>query len=57
MQKTVIIIGAGPAGLMAAESIRAAGHQVHVYNAKASACQELLLAGIGTHSETHPKFI
>ncbi len=61
MQKTVIIIGAGPAGLMAAEGIRAAGHQVHVYDAKPSACRKFLLAGVGgmniTHSEAYPEFI
>ncbi|MEO9274425.1 TIGR03862 family flavoprotein [Marinomonas sp. 5E14-1] len=61
MQKTVIIIGAGPAGLMAAEGVRAAGHQVQVYDAQASACRKFLLAGIGgmniTHSEAYPEFI
>ncbi|MGB5447088.1 MAG: NAD(P)/FAD-dependent oxidoreductase, partial [Psychromonas sp.] len=30
-QKTVIVVGAGPAGLMAAEVICAAGHKVKVY--------------------------
>jgi len=61
MQKTVIIVGAGPAGLMAAEGICAAGHQVHVYDAKPSACRKFLLAGVGgmniTHSEAYPEFI
>ncbi|WP_233402516.1 TIGR03862 family flavoprotein [Marinomonas transparens] len=61
MQKTVIVVGAGPAGLMAAESICAAGHQVHVYDAKPSACRKFLLAGVGgmniTHSEAYPDFI
>lgn len=61
MQKTVIVVGAGPAGLMAAEGICAAGHQVHVYDAKPSACRKFLLAGVGgmniTHSEAYPEFI
>lgn len=60
-QKTVVIVGAGPAGLMAAEVIRAAGHQVHVYDAKPSACRKFLLAGVGgmniTHSEPYSAFI
>lgn len=61
MQKTVIVVGAGPAGLMAAEGICAAGHRVHVYDAKPSACRKFLLAGVGgmniTHSEAYPEFI
>lgn len=60
-QKTVVVVGAGPAGLMSAEGIRAAGHQVHVYDAKPSACRKFLLAGVGgmniTHSEAYPEFI
>ncbi|RCW95477.1 hypothetical protein DFP77_13829 [Marinomonas foliarum] len=60
-QKTVIVVGAGPAGLMAAEGICAAGYQVHVYDAKPSACRKFLLAGVGgmniTHSEAYPDFI
>ncbi|MCP5326829.1 MAG: TIGR03862 family flavoprotein [Oceanospirillaceae bacterium] len=59
--KTVIVVGAGPAGLMAAEVIRAAGHSVAVYDAKPSAGRKFLLAGIGgmniTHSEPYPAFI
>jgi len=54
-------VGAGPAGLMAAEVIRAAGHQVKVYDAKPSACRKFLLAGVGgmniTHSEPYCDFI
>ncbi len=61
MQKNVMVIGAGPAGLMAAETMAAAGHQVHVYDAKPSACRKFLLAGVGgmniTHSEAYDDFI
>ena len=61
MQKTIRIVGAGPAGLMAAEVLCAAGHEVHVYDTKPSACRKLLVAGIGglnlTHSEPYPDFI
>ncbi|MCB5163003.1 TIGR03862 family flavoprotein [Marinomonas algarum] len=60
-QRKVVVVGAGPAGLMAAEVICAAGHQVHVYDAKPSACRKFLLAGVGgmniTHSEEYPAFI
>lgn len=60
-QKTVIVVGAGPAGLMAAEGICAAGHRVQVYDAKPSACRKFLLAGVGgmniTHSEAYSDFI
>ena len=57
----VVIVGAGPAGLMAAEVIRAQGHHVAVYDAKPSACRKFLLAGVGgmniTHSEPYADFV
>jgi uncharacterized flavoprotein (TIGR03862 family) len=59
--KQVAIIGAGPAGLMAAEVIAQAGHQVDVYDAMPSVGRKFLLAGIGglniTHAEEFEKFI
>jgi uncharacterized flavoprotein (TIGR03862 family) len=59
--KQVAIIGAGPAGLMAAEVIAAAGHQVDLYDAMPSVGRKLLLAGIGglniTHAESFERFI
>jgi uncharacterized flavoprotein (TIGR03862 family) len=59
--KQVAIIGAGPAGLMAAEVIAQAGHQVDVYDAMPSVGRKFLLAGIGglniTHAEEFDKFI
>ncbi|BFM49914.1 TIGR03862 family flavoprotein [Marinomonas sp. THO17] len=61
MANQVMVIGAGPAGLMAAEIMAAAGHQVVVYDAKPSACRKFLLAGVGgmniTHSEAYDDFI
>jgi len=50
-----VVIGGGPAGLMAAERLRAAGMAVDVYDAMASVGRKFLLAGKGglnlTHSE------
>jgi uncharacterized flavoprotein (TIGR03862 family) len=58
---SVAIIGAGPAGLMAAEVLSNAGVQVHVYDAMPSAGRKFLLAGIGglnlTHSEPLDTFL
>jgi uncharacterized flavoprotein (TIGR03862 family) len=59
--KTVAIIGAGPAGLMAAEVLSDANIEVHVYDAMPSAGRKFLLAGIGglnlTHSEPLELFL
>ncbi len=56
----VIIIGAGPAGLFAAECLAKAGHKVHVYDGMASVGRKFLLAGRGglnlTHSEALAQF-
>jgi uncharacterized flavoprotein (TIGR03862 family) len=55
-----IVIGAGPAGLMAAEALAQAGAQVDVYDAMPSAGRKFLLAGRGglnlTHSEPFELF-
>src|SRR6202142_1459361 len=57
----VAIIGAGPAGLMAAEVLARGGAGVTVYDAMASAGRKFLLAGRGglnlTHSEPLPEFL
>jgi uncharacterized flavoprotein (TIGR03862 family) len=57
---TVAVIGAGPAGLMAAEVLSQAGQQVHVFDAMPSAGRKFLLAGKGglnlTHSEPFDLF-
>ena len=51
----VAVIGGGPAGLMAADTLSAAGAKVHVFDAMASVGRKFLLAGRGglnlTHSE------
>ncbi|MDP9901365.1 TIGR03862 family flavoprotein [Variovorax ginsengisoli] len=58
--KTVAVIGGGPAGLMAAETLGAAGLQVHLYDAMPSVGRKFLLAGRGglnlTHSEPFDVF-
>jgi uncharacterized flavoprotein (TIGR03862 family) len=51
--KRVAIVGAGPAGLMAAEVLSAAGLQVDVYDAMPSAGRKFLLAGKGGLNLTH----
>ena len=57
---SVVIIGGGPAGLMAADALSLAGVQVDVYDAMPSLGRKLLLAGIGglniTHSEGFDAF-
>ncbi|MDO9196267.1 TIGR03862 family flavoprotein [Rhodoferax sp.] len=53
--KKVIVVGGGPAGLMAADVLSAAGVAVHLYDAMPSVGRKFLLAGKGglnlTHSE------
>lgn len=61
MNKKVIIIGSGPAGLMAAEIIAKAGVAVTVYDHKPSPGRKFLMAGRGglnlTHTEDLGDFI
>ena len=58
---TVAIVGAGPAGLMAASVLQSQGAAVHVFDAMPSVGRKFLLAGIGglnlTHSESLAGFI
>ena len=57
----VAIIGAGPAGLMAAEVLARGGAGVTIYDAMPSAGRKFLMAGRGglnlTHSEALPEFL
>ena len=57
----VAVIGAGPAGLMAAEVLAQGGAAVTVYDAMPSAARKFLMAGRGglnlTHSEALPEFL
>jgi uncharacterized flavoprotein (TIGR03862 family) len=57
----VAVIGAGPAGLMAAEVLAQGGASVTVYDAMPSAARKFLMAGRGglnlTHSEPLPEFL
>ncbi|RTL84649.1 MAG: TIGR03862 family flavoprotein [Hyphomicrobiales bacterium] len=55
------VIGAGPAGLFAAEALARAGARVTIYEHKASPARKFLMAGRGglniTHSENLERFI
>lgn len=57
----VAVVGAGPAGLMAAETLVREGLTVQVYEAKPSVGRKFLMAGRGglniTHSEPTDKFV
>jgi uncharacterized flavoprotein (TIGR03862 family) len=59
--RTTAVIGAGPAGLMAAEEIAKAGFRVTVYDRMPSPGRKFLLAGRGglnlTHSEPLENFL
>jgi uncharacterized flavoprotein (TIGR03862 family) len=59
--KTVAIIGGGPAGLMAAELISQSGVKVNIYDAMLSVGRKFLIAGKGglniTHSDPYEVFL
>ncbi len=60
-RQRVAVIGAGPAGLMAAERLAAHGIAVDVFDAMPSAGRKFLMAGKGgmnlTHSEAYADFL
>lgn len=55
MQKSlnIILIGAGPANLMAAEVLAEAGHQVQIFERNKAAARKFLVAGHGGFNLTH----
>lgn len=59
--QSVAIVGGGPAGLIAAEILSAAGRTVNVYDRMPSLGRKLLMAGRGglnlTHSEPLDAFV
>jgi len=58
--RQVAVIGGGPAGLMAAEMLSAAGHAVTVFEAMPTVARKLLMAGKSglniTHDEDYDSF-
>jgi uncharacterized flavoprotein (TIGR03862 family) len=60
-QPRVMIAGAGPAGLIAADMLSAAGAAVTIHDAMPSVGRKFLMAGRGglnlTHSEPHERFV
>jgi uncharacterized flavoprotein (TIGR03862 family) len=58
---SIAIIGAGPAGLIAAEHLSAAGHRVDIFEKMPTPGRKFLMAGRGglnlTHSEPLPAFL
>lgn len=60
-EKQIVIIGAGPAGLMAAQTLAEKGFKVNVYEQNKAAARKFLVAGNGgfnlTHSEEINSFI
>ena len=61
LQNPIVIIGAGPAGLMAADRLSAAGLRVEIYDRMPSVARKFLMAGRGglnlTHSEPFERFV
>lgn len=60
-ENQIIIVGAGPAGLMAAQTLAEKGFKVHIYEQNKAAARKFLVAGNGgfnlTHSEEIQNFV
>lgn len=60
-RRKIVVIGGGPAGLMAAETIAQAGWQLDLYDAMPTVGRKFLMAGKGgmnlTHSEDQETFL
>ncbi len=60
-EEQIVVIGAGPAGLMAAQQMAERGLKVHVYEQNKAAARKFLVAGNGgfnlTHSEGIESFV
>jgi len=58
---SIVIVGAGPAGLIAAQQLAVKGFNVHIYEQNKAAARKFLVAGHGgfnlTHSEDIDRFI
>jgi uncharacterized flavoprotein (TIGR03862 family) len=58
---SVAVVGGGPAGLMAAELLRHAGHEVALYDRMGSVGRKILIAGKGglnlSHAEPFERFV
>ncbi|EKF60823.1 hypothetical protein QWE_03493 [Agrobacterium albertimagni AOL15] len=61
MKKSVVIIGGGPAGLMAAEHLAGKGYTVTIHDAMPTVGRKFLLAGKSglniTHAEDYARFV
>lgn len=53
MVRKVAVVGGGPAGLFAAETLSAAGVEVHLFDAKPGVARKFLVAGRGGLNLTH----
>ncbi|PRD48680.1 BaiN/RdsA family NAD(P)/FAD-dependent oxidoreductase [Sphingobacterium haloxyli] len=61
LKSPIVIVGAGPAGLIAAQQLAKKGVEVHVYEQNKAAARKFLVAGHGgfnlTHSEDIDSFV
>lgn len=53
LTSTIVIIGAGPSGLMAAQHLAENGYEVHIYEQNKAAARKFLVAGHGGFNLTH----